>query len=245
MPDTLTPELTPEQARETLAAELALGLLDGAERAEAMRLSLADPAFAALVDAWAARFAPMHETFGESLPAPELWSAIERRLPDVPAVAAPLAANDNARFWRWGTFGSTAVAAALAAVLVLRPVPIAPPVEIVRAPDQMSVAQLGAAEGGALLAASYDPAQAEMRIRAITLPDSRLSPELWVIPADGVPRSLGLVAATGTSRVVVPVALRAMMADGATLAITLEPTDGAPHAAPSSTPIAVGKIATI
>jgi len=38
---------------------------------------------------------------------------------------------------------------------------------------------------------------------------------------------------------------RALLTDGATLAITLEPRDGAPHRAPSSAPIAAGKISTI
>jgi anti-sigma-K factor RskA len=77
------------------------------------------------------------------------------------------------------------------------------------------------------------------------MPASDLAPELWVIPADGVPRSLGLVSAEGLSRVGVPVAHRALMQDGATLAITMEPSDGAPHRAPSSAPVAAGKITTI
>jgi len=44
--------LTPDQERDALAAELALGLLEGQARADALRLSLSDPAFAALVTAW-------------------------------------------------------------------------------------------------------------------------------------------------------------------------------------------------
>ncbi|NWP29088.1 hypothetical protein GY984_25665, partial [Escherichia coli] len=78
----------------------------------------------------------------------------------------------------------------------------------------------------ALLAASYDEASGELRIRAIRMPDSRLAPELWIIPADGVPRSLGLVAANGGSRIVLPAGHRDFMEEGATLAVTMEPRDG-------------------
>jgi anti-sigma-K factor RskA len=45
--------------REALAAELALGLLEGADRAEALRLCLSDPAFAAEVEAWGLRLSPL------------------------------------------------------------------------------------------------------------------------------------------------------------------------------------------
>lgn len=52
--------LTPEQDREALAAELALGLLDGQARADALRLRLGDPVFAALVEAWEVKLSPLY-----------------------------------------------------------------------------------------------------------------------------------------------------------------------------------------
>ena len=89
---------------------------------------------------------------------------------------------------------------------------------------------------------NYDAANGELRIRALKMPRSDLAPELWVIPADNVPRSLGLVSATGSMRMMVSPAMRGMMADGAMLAVTMEQRDGAPHKAPSSTPVATGPI---
>jgi anti-sigma-K factor RskA len=233
MSDPLAPE-----DRDGLAAELALGLLDGEERARAMRLCLSDRDFAAAVEAWRTRFEPLHDAFEES-PSPELWPAIQRRLN----------AFDDTRLrralrrWRVGAIASGALAASLATFVVLRPLPA--PVEIVRMPEQAVIAQLGTDDAAALLAANYDPAGGVLRIRAVRLPASQLAPELWVIPADGVPRSLGLVSAAGVSKVQVVPATRALLQDGATLAITLEPRDGAPHQAPSSAPIAAGKISTI
>ena len=229
--------------RELLAAEHALGLLEGAERAEATRRVLADPVFAAEVDAWRERFEPLCGGFS-SAPPPDVWSAIERRLgTDAREVTTIAPAEGRLRAWRFGAIGSGLIAASLAAVLVFRPLP--QPVEIVRPPQQLVVAQLDGGPSGAFLAANYDPRAGALRIRAIQMPDSRLAPELWIIPADGVPRSLGFVAARGISDVVVAVPHRKLMQEGATLAITMEPLAAAPHAAPSSAPVAAGKISTI
>lgn len=221
--------------REALAAELALGLIEGDERAAALRLQLSDPSFAASVEAWRARLDPLCTGFAEA-PAPELWPAIERRLEGA-------GGSKQLRRWRFAAFASGAVAASLAAVVLLRPLPA--PVEIVRAPESLVVAQLDGGKTGALLAANYDPGHGMLRIRAVTMPASKLAPELWIIPADGVPRSLGLVADHGVSLVGVPEAHRKLIQDGALLAITMEPRDGAPHDKPSAAPIAAGKISTI
>ncbi|MDF7776911.1 anti-sigma factor [Sphingomonas sp. AOB5] len=226
--------MTPEE-RDTLAGELALGVLEGEERAQALRLMLTDDGFAAEVDAWRDRLEPLCLGFGDVAPS-NLWPSIERRLGTGGNVRA-------LRIWRWSAIGSGALAASLAAVLLFRPLP--QPVEIVRMPDKMAVAQLAGGEGATLLAANYDPVAGELRIRAVTMPTSELAPELWVIPEDGVPRSLGLVSAEGMSKMTVAEGHRKMIHDGATLAITMELRDGAPHAAPSSAPIAAGKISTI
>ena len=61
-----------------MAAELALGVLEGDERAEAMRHSLSNPAFAAMVRTWQDRLDPLGEGFAEA-PPPNLWPAIEGR----------------------------------------------------------------------------------------------------------------------------------------------------------------------
>jgi anti-sigma-K factor RskA len=233
----MTDPLGPED-RDLLAGELALGILAGEDRARANRLRLSDPAFAAAVAAWTERLAPLGTGFEEQ-PSPDLWPAIQRRL----GSSEDVRIQRGLRRWRLGAIASGALAASLAAIIVLRSA--SAPVEVVRAPERLAVAQLGAEDAPALFAANYDPAGGVLRIRAMRLPGSALAPELWVIPADGVPRSLGLVARSGVSRVAVPAGRRGLLQDGATLAITLEPRDGAPHDAPSSTPIAAGKISTI
>lgn len=235
----MTSKITPEQAQ--MAAELALGVLEGEERAAALRLSLASPAFAAMVAKWQARLDPLGEGFEEA-PPPDLWRAIEARLD-----AEPQTGNiRKLRLWQGLAAASGALAAGLAAIMVLGPATVreAPGPVAPAAAELAVIAQLTGADG-TLLAANIDPQAQFLDIRAIALPDSGLTPELWVIPGDGVPRSLGLIARAGTTQVRLPDNLRPLVQDGAVLAVSLELAEGAPHAAPSSTPIATGKISAI
>ena len=67
--------LTPAEERDALAAELVLGLLEGQARADALRLSLSDPAFAAEVAAWEAKLAPLHGEWTDAEPGAAVWGA--------------------------------------------------------------------------------------------------------------------------------------------------------------------------
>lgn len=237
------PELDPREAE---AAEFALGLLDGGERADALRRQLADPEFAALVATWRDRLAALCDGYGEA-PPPELWAAIEARLGvqgDGESAVSPLARR--LRLWRGAALGASAVAAGLLAVVALRPdtaPPVAPPA--IEAPARpVVIAQLVSEGDGPRYVARYETDGA-LTMRAAGTPGGALEPELWVIPADGTPVSLGLVAREGESRLTVAEGHRALMAEGATLAITMEPADTAPHAAPSGPPVAAGIISTI
>ena len=69
--------------------------------------------------------------------------------------------------------------------------------------------------------------------------------ELGIIPAGAAPVSLGFVSIEKAHTITVPAALQQELAVGATLAITLEPQAGMPHAAPSGPVVAKGNIRTI
>lgn len=235
----MTSKLTPRQA--ALAAELALGVLEGDERAEALRLLLASPHFAKSVAEWHETLDPLGAGFEEA-PPPNVWHAIEARLDG----DAPTGQIRQLRFWRGFAGAAGALAATLAAIMVfgpatLRETPVSVAADV---RGQTVIAQLSGADG-TLLAANISPQTGQVDIRAVALPETRLTPELWVIPADGVPRSLGLIARSGTTNVTLPENLRPLVTDGALLAVSLEKIEGAPHTAPSSTPIAVGKISAI
>ena len=67
-------------------------------------------------------------------------------------------------------------------------------------------------------------------------------PELWLIPSDGVPRSLGLLDPSADQVIVIPEALLPEARRGATLAISLEPEGGSPTGQPTGPVIAAGTL---
>ena len=226
-----------------LAGELALGVLEGEERVAALRLLATDRDFADRVDRWNEQLGPLYATVVPVEPPARVWGAITRALP----------ANDGVphaalRAWRGAAVGLGVLAASLAAVLLTRPVPTPapdrPPVTIVQAPEPVLVAQLASAAGDPLLVASYDPTTGRLRVRTQSVAGNG-EPELWVIGTDATPRSLGLLPRNAGGERNVDPALRRLLVAGATLALSLEPRSGAPHAAPSTTPIAAAKLALL
>lgn len=227
------PDLTASD-RDALAGELALGVLDGEDRASALRLMLADRDFAGQVDAWRTRTAGLFDGFEEATPPPGAWDAIAARIGA--ARPAPVAAND--RWWKVGTFGSMALAAALALALVL-PNQTAPgPASA----DRYAVAQLTGDIEGLRIAARYDAGSATLRVRASGMPDTPTEPELWVVPADGVPRSLGQISRDGETVILVAQGHRSLINPAAAFGLSMEPASETPHTAPSAPIVASGAI---
>jgi anti-sigma-K factor RskA len=214
-----------------LAGEYALGLLDTAGTASAAARAATDTAFAAEVEAWRERLAPMLGGTDEAAPA-YLWPAIEAKL------RGPVAQDNtnHIRFWQLTSFASAGVAAVLAALLILKPAP-APQV-----PNAPLIAALGSETGKASLTARYDSKSGDMLLTPVSLDTGNLYPELWIIPSDGKARSLGIVAGDHATQLVVPAEMRQFMQQGATLAITPEPVGGAPGGKATGPVIASGKI---
>lgn len=231
------------EERDGLVAELALGVLDGEERAAAQRALMADPAFTpGLIEDWRRRLAPLYDEYTPAAPADTLWAGIAARIDD--ADAPRERALRQLRIWRAGAMIAGLVAASLALVLLFRPVP-SPVLLPQPSAGPVAIAQVTGAADGPVVLARFDPASGRLSLRASAVKPGALAPELWVIPPDGKPRSLGLIAANTDSQLPVEARLRAFMTEGATLAVTMEPVDGAPHAAPSSAPVASGKISLI
>lgn len=235
------PELPDDEA---LAAEHALGVLTARERAAAEARMAIDPAFAAEVDAWRLRLAPMAQAV-EPVPAPQgLWERIERML----------AANDNGavvrrrlRFWRSATVAGMAMtAASLAAVVFLA---ARPPQVIVQRPPMapMMNARLMTNGGQPLFLAAYDPERKAIMVASLVPPgaDPDHSHELWLIPADGRPRSLGLVDPGASKAMPMSEPMAKMTVEGASLAVTVEPRGGSKLDGPSGPMAAVGKLARL
>lgn len=231
MPETA---LSPEEF-DLLAAELALGVLDGAERVRALRLQLADKSFRMAVLAWQDRLSPLFSEIIEVPAGAGTWAKIEAGLAD----RAPAGNPRQLRAWRFGALAASAVAAALALVLILQP---ARPIETA---PQIEIAQLVSKSGASLLVAQYDQAAGMLRVRAAQLPGDARAPELWVIPKGGAPHSLGLISPSGNSDILADPAQKALLLPGSLLAVTLEPVAGAPHKAPTGEILGSAPLSTL
>lgn len=239
--------LGPEE-RQALAAELALGLLEGPDLAEARDLAARDPAFRAEVEQWTARFAPLLDTVEDKVPAPAIWQSILAVVDPRPAAAnddQPDLRQSLAR-WRLASGGLGAIAAALALMLVTRPEPSpAPAPESQVAAGRPMVAMIAGDDPAPVrLVANWDPDDRQLVVTpAMTPPhDPSKAMELWVIPADGKPRSMGLMPAEGPMRGTIDPAMGAMLDEGATLAISIEQPGGSPTGAPEGPVVATGEM---
>lgn len=228
--------MTPEE-RDASAAELALGIFDGEERATVLRRLMADRDFSpSMIGTWEQRLSGLFDAYMPVTPPDTVWVGIEARLRDAEQRAA---SSPQLRWWRGGALVSGAIALSLAAVMLLRPTP---PVDRPTV-QPVAMARMSGAPDGPVILARYDPVTGGLTVRPTGVRTAALVPELWIIPADGKPRSLGLIAAQNESRIVVDRSRRAFITEGATFAVSLETKAGAPHDAPSSVPIAAGEIA--
>lgn len=234
------PELT-----ERLCAEYALGTLRGRARARFTRRLREDAALARAAAGWEQRLAPLLEAVAPVAPPPRLWRRIEERLAERRAPAPGL--WRYLAFWRGlGLAASGATAVLLATVVLLWPQ---------RAPEP-AVAQLPASEVPAVyLAVLTDPATRRPALvvsagrSAAQLAVKTLDPaihvagrslELWALPAQGAPRSLGLVAPGEKAVLALAAAADRALEDVPALAVSLEPPGGSPTGAPTGPVLASG-----
>ena len=226
---------SPEE-RDWLAAERALGLLDGEALAEARRLEAVDPEFAKEVARWSLRFSPLLDSIAPVEPPATAFQHIERRL----------LSNDNVvslrqrlRRWQVATGGLAALAASLALVMVVQPGSEAPSPE----PQSHAAPMVAMLEGGPnRLVATWNGDESLMIVPAVVAAsDARHSHELWMITKGGKPRSKGVMPA-GPMHLEVAPATAEMLAEGATFAVSLEPAGGSPSGLPTGPVIASGKL---
>lgn len=208
--------------RDKLAAEYALGTLKGAARRRFESWLHDDADLRNIAAAWSARLMPLAEFTPPARPSKQVWKGIESRLKLQPAKSGWLSGwlGENLAFWRTLGLASTAMATLLVAVLVSKSLePVVPVVSY--------VAALNDEKSGAAVLVAADTTNRTMRIRVVggaPVPDQKTL-QLWAVPKQGAPRSLGLIAA-GATQLTLPA--NAISADVALLAVSLEPSGGSP-----------------
>jgi anti-sigma-K factor RskA len=217
-----------------LAAEYVLGTLRGGTRRRFEALLPAHPALRQAVAQWQERLAPLSGSVAQVPPPPRVWQRIEAQLfaRSGPAVAP--------RWWQqlalWRGFSGVASAAALVLWVVASQVPPAqPPVVVVLAANPEAALALNASFVASITADGR--ALVLKPLHTLNLAPGRAL-ELWAVPAQGAPRSLGLVQAAGATTL-----LRAsLLQDTAALAVSVEPPSGSPTGAPTGPIVSVGKL---
>ena len=139
---------------------------------------------------------------------------------------------------------------AIALFTTLRaPVPVAPPQIVVTPPVVESApmaSTLARDDGKPGFVATLDQRSGRMTITPLQpVVEAGRVQELWLIPADGTPRSLGLVSAEKAQSGRVPEKWLALLDARAILAITLEPPGGGPGGNPSGPITAKGALALL
>jgi anti-sigma-K factor RskA len=227
---------------DVLAGELVLGVLSADERRAAQRRGDSDPQFAARVARWEQRLAPWLAQV-QPVPVPaQLWDLVRQRLGWQDVQPSRTSLWSSLAFWRAATAGAALVALG---VWFARPVGGPPPAS--EASLAKPVTTLAQGDGSPGWLASVDGSRGTVLMVPVPRsPDEQgRVPELWIIPAGQAPRSLGAVSISKAHTVAVPDEDRdALIAPGSVLAVTLEPSAGMPHPAPSGPVIAKGSIKT-
>ena len=204
------------QLREKLAAEYVLGTLKGGARRRYQAWLLDDPELRRVTAEWQDRLAGISQ-FGPAVEPPaRVWTGIERRLGLQRPAPAWQFWRGGARLWQGLAVASTAIAIVLGVLLE-------------REPDIGRVATLLDERSQTALLVTADTRRQVLLVQAaggLEVPSDKTL-HLWAIDRSGKPRSLGILADNRSARLALND--RAIGADVALLAISLEPKGGSPN----------------
>jgi anti-sigma-K factor RskA len=211
-----------------LASEYVLGTLQGGARRRFESLLRHHVELRVAVAEWQDRLHPMAELAPVAQPSAAVWPAIEAKLglhgKPQRKQSIWFELREDLSFWRGLGLVSTTAAIILTSLLLSKqelPVPAAPATSYIAmlSNDQAQPIAVvtGDAPGGKLVVKLVTP-------QAIAADKSL---ELWAVPKDGPPRSLGLLAADGSVTLALPA--NATPQTIPLLAVTLEPKGGSPN----------------
>lgn len=224
-----------------LAADYVAGTLRGRARRRFEALLPAHPMLRDSVRAWQDRLMPLTLSLVPEAPPAHVWQRIEARLGGS-AGASSSSSTAPAGWWQrlsvWrGLAGATSVAAVALALMLAAPEPARPPIVVV-------LNATGPAAGSGVVPASFVASISSDGRAMVTQPLTQVSVtpgralELWAVPAQGNPRSLGLIAADRST-----VVQRGKVLDGtAALAVTIEPPGGSPTGLPTGPIVYLGRL---
>ncbi|MDY7583317.1 anti-sigma factor domain-containing protein [Pseudomonas sp. CCI3.1] len=220
---------TPERRR-ALAADYAIGLMPPTARKRFEHLLLDDGALRAELARWQNHLTLLTEPLVEQ-PVPEhVWQAVVARI-EPQTLHVPL----KRPFWNWLRLG--AVACSLLIVLTTG-------LLYNRDSVQYQATLLsGTAQPGLRIEAHADYLKVQpLELAAV---EAGRSLELWAIPVEGKPVSLGRIPADGDGRIALSQSQQQLIRVPVVLAVSLEPQGGSPTGQPTGPVLYQGPLATL
>ena len=219
-----------------LAAEYALGTLRGRARARFEAIARADPEVEAIRRQWEAAFAAFAERVPAVEPPARVWSRIEERI----AERGPKGAWSSLGFWR--SFGLLAggVASVLVAAFLSLSGGSAP-----RGEPAMLAVLISPTNEARMVISMHAPDVVKVRnFRPWkSVEDEGKALELWAIPKEGAPRSLGMVPNVSGDMTMKVRLDDERLKGAATLALSVEPKGGSPTKQPTGRVLCSGAVA--
>ena len=216
--------------RRALAADYAIGLMAPAARRRFEQLLLDDAALRVELAHWQESLASLTETLPQ-VPVPErVWQGVTARIePQV------LHVPEKRPFWNW-----LRVTAALCSIVVLVFLG-----SLYNRDDARYRATLLTADAQPALKVQAHADYLQVEPLTLAAVDPGRSLELWAIPADGKPISLGVIPAGGKGKVELNEAQKALIGKPIALAVSLEPKGGSPTGQPTGPVLYQGALAAL
>lgn len=236
-----------KELQQRLAAEYVLGTLQGLARRRFQRLLIDDLDLQQAVRVWERRLSPLALGVPAESAPEAIWTAIRERIgftaqqPQAQMLLVNAQTLSRLRTWRWAAMGNAALAAGLAAFIVFGALK-----GVIHAPQATDIAVLNSSQHAEPVWIVRQRGVNTLELSGlshIVVPAGRVL-ELWAIPAQGAPVSIGLlrVGAHDQAQVSLTTIGLQHLKQAKVLAISLEPLGGSTTGAPTGAVRYSGKV---
>ena len=218
------------ELRRALAADYAIGLMPTTARRRFENLLIDDPNLRAEVAQWQESLVGLTTSLAPQ-PVPErVWQQIVARIEP-----QRLHVPEKRPFWSWMRIAAVACTLLVAVIIG---------VIYNRDKPDFNATLVASNQQPALTVQAFDR-YLKIDPVAVASVETGRSLELWAIPADGVPVSLGVIPDNGKGRVDLSDSQRKLLGSQTTMAITLEPKGGSPSGKPTGPILYKGQLASL
>ncbi len=220
--------------RDDLAAEYVLGTLQGSARLQFVSLMREDTDMRQRVHDWEARLFSLTDGLGHVKPHKRVWNHIQQRIN--PQLGS---ASKHHGWWKaWGLAASLMLLVASVYMIQLQqPLDSLPPT--------VAVLSDSSAQAAWVVQTDYNKNIIVAQALKVADPGKDKAYELWMLPANEAPRSLGLLPLQGARSVNLTKQHLAILERTGALAVSLEPSGGSPTGLPTGPVLFQGKILKI